>query len=344
MAKKVTIQVLADLAQEREEKYHSHNPLAPGHRMCIGCGIPPIVNEVLLAIDKPVVVANATGCLEVTTGVYPLTSWNTPWIHVNFESTGAVIGGVEAGYKVLKKKGLIDEDIEFVAFGGDGGTYDIGFQSLSAAVERGHNFLYVCYNNEGYQNTGYQKSSATPIGAYTKTTPVGSAKIGKQEPRKDLTMIMAAHGIPYVAQASPHIYRDLTRKVKKALTFKGPKFINTLQPCTLSWRFAPEDTMRLAKLAVETRYWPVYEVINGKYWKVNIKPKRPKPIEEYISAQPRWKHVLKYPEIVERIQKEIDDKWNHLLALEEMSKVLAEKEGIDYEALFANPEDNKESQ
>jgi pyruvate ferredoxin oxidoreductase beta subunit len=344
MAKKVTIQVLADLAQEREEKYHSHNPLAPGHRMCIGCGIPPIVNEVLLAIDKPVVVANATGCLEVTTGVYPLTSWNTPWIHVNFESTGAVIGGVEAGYKVLKKKGLIDEDIEFVAFGGDGGTYDIGFQSLSAAVERGHNFLYVCYNNEGYQNTGYQKSSATPIGAYTKTTPVGSAKVGKQEARKDLTMIMAAHGIPYVAQASPHIYRDLTRKVKKALIFKGPKFINTLQPCTLSWRFAPEDTMRLAKLAVETRYWPVYEVINGKYWKVNIKPKRPKPIEEYISAQPRWKHVLKYPEIVERIQKEIDDKWNHLLALEEMSKVLAEKEGIDYEALFANPEDNKESQ
>jgi pyruvate ferredoxin oxidoreductase beta subunit len=344
MAKKVTIQVLADLAQEREEKYHSHNPLAPGHRMCIGCGIPPIVNEVLLAIDKPVVVSTATGCLEVTTGVYPYTAWNTPWIHVNFQSAAAVIGGVEAAYKVLKKKGLIDEDIEFVAFGGDGGTYDIGFQALSAAVERGHNFLYVCYNNEGYQNTGYQKSSATPIGAYTKTTPVGSAKVGKQEPRKDLTMIMAAHGIPYVAQASPHIYRDLTRKVKKALTFKGPKFINTLQPCTLSWRFAPEDTMRLAKLAVETRYWPVYEVINGKYWKVNIKPKRPKPIEEYISAQPRWKHVLKYPEIVERIQKEIDDKWNHLLALEEMSKALAEKEGIDYEALFANPEDNKEGQ
>ncbi len=149
---------------------------------------------------------------------------------------------------------------------------------------------------------------------------------------------MAAHGIPYVAQASPHIYRDLTRKVKKAMTFKGPKFINALQPCTLSWRFAPEDTMRLAKLAVETRYWPVYEVINGKYWKVNVKPKRPKPIEEYISAQPRWKHVLKYPEIVAKIQKEIDDKWNHLLALEEMSKKLAEQEGIDYEALFALPE------
>ncbi len=340
MAKKVNIQVLSELAAH-QEPYDGRMPLAAGHRMCIGCGIPPIVNEVLLAINKPTVVSTATGCLEVTTGVYPYTAWNVPWIHVNFQSAAAVIGGAEAAYNVLKKKGLYDKEVEFVAFGGDGGTYDIGFQSLSATVERGHNFLYVCYNNEGYQNTGYQKSSATPIGAYTKTTPVGKAKVGKEGPRKDLTMIMAAHGMPYVAQASPHIYRDLYNKVKKAMTFKGPKFINAIQPCTLSWRFAPEDTLRLAKLAVETKYWPVYEVIDGKYWKVNIKPKRPKPIEEYIAAQPRWKHVLKYPEILEQIQKEIDDKWNHLLALEEASKILAEKEGVDYDALFALPKEEE---
>ncbi len=342
MAKKRPIALLSELASHKET-FGGDMPLAPGHRMCIGCGIPPIVNEVLLAIDKPTVVATATGCLEVTTGVYPVTAWNTPWIHVNFQSTGAVIGAIDTAYQVLKKKGVLkeDEDIEFVAFGGDGGTYDIGFQSLSAAVERGHNFLYVCYNNEGYQNTGYQKSSATPIGAYTKTTPVGKARVGKQEPRKDLTMIMVSHGIPYVAQASPHVFRDITKKVRKALSFKGPKFINVLQPCTLSWRFSPEDTMRLAKLAVETLYWPVYEVINGRYWKVNIKPKRVKPIEEYIAAQPRWKHVLKYPEIVERIQKEVEEKWNLLLHLEEMSKKLAEDEGIDYEELFKAPEDKK---
>ncbi len=340
MAKKRPIALLSELASHRET-FGEQMPLAPGHRMCIGCGIPPIVNEVILAINEPVVISNATGCLEVTTGVYPVTAWNVPWIHVNFQSAATVMAGVEAAYKVLKKKGVIPEDkkIHFVAFGGDGGTYDIGFQALSATAERGHDILYVCYNNEGYQNTGYQRSSATPIGAYTKTTPVGKERVGKQEPRKDLTMIMAAHGIPYVAQASPHIFRDLTRKTKKAISMPGFKFINVLEPCTLSWRFAPEDTMRLAKLAVETRYWPVYEVIDGKYWKVNIKPKRPKPVEEYIAAQPRWKHVLKYPEVLERIQKEIDEKWNLLLHLEEMSKKLAEEEGVDYESLFKLPEE-----
>ena len=329
----VNIPVLTNLAEESHE-WPYENPLAPGHRMCPGCSIPPIVNMALLEYGKDTVTGSNTGCLEVTTGVFPYTAWTLPWIHVAFENNAAVLSGAEAAYKAFKKKGKIDKEINFVSIGGDGGTYDIGFQSLSGAAERNHNILYICYNNEGYQNTGYQRSSATPIGAFTKTTPVGSKIIGKEEKRKDLTLIMAAHEIPYTAQANPFNYKDFTRKIRKAKEVKGFKFINVLQSCTLSWRTKPEDAFRALKLATESLYWPLYEVIEGKFWRINIKPKKPKPIEDYIAMQPRWRHVLKMPQVLDMIKEEIYTKWDFLNRMEKLSKELAEDLGFTLDEIF----------
>jgi pyruvate ferredoxin oxidoreductase beta subunit len=175
--------------------------LAPGHRLCAGCGASIVVRQMLAAIDDPVVIANATGCLEVGTTIYPYTAWRVPWIHNAFENAASTISGVEAAYRSMVRQGKIPEqDVKFLAFAGDGGTYDIGIQALSGAVERGHQFLYVCYDNGAYMNTGIQRSSATPFGANTTTSPAGKVIPGKKQFRKDLTAIMAAHGIPYVAQ------------------------------------------------------------------------------------------------------------------------------------------------
>src|SRR3989338_7372610 len=195
---------------------------APGHRSCSGCGFPQIVRTVLASTDNPVVVANATGCLEVTSTIYPFTSWKVPYIHSAFENAAATITGVESAYKALQKKGKLpkDKEIKFVAFGGDGGTYDIGLQSLSGALERGHDFLYVLYDNEAYMNTGVQRSSATPYGASTTTAPAGKVHQGKEEFRKDIMKIVGAHNIPYVAQASVSNLIDLTNKAQKAFSIK----------------------------------------------------------------------------------------------------------------------------
>lgn len=293
-----------------------YNKLAPGHRSCAGCGFPQIVRTVLSATDNPLVASCATGCLEVTTTIYPFTSWNIPYIHSAFENAAATISGVETAYRALKKKGKINKEIRFVAFGGDGGTYDIGLQSLSGAVERGHNFLYVLYDNEAYMNTGVQRSSATPLGASTTTAPAGKLIPGKTEFRKDMTKIMVAHNVPYVAQASVSNLIDLANKAQKAFNTKGPAFLNVQQPCTLGWGYPPAQTIALAKLAVETNYWPLYEVENGKY-KLNYKPSQPKPIIEFLKLQSRFKHLMK-PEakpIVDRIQENIDQEWQKLLKL-----------------------------
>ena len=226
----------------------------PGHRACAGCPIGIIAKVILAATDSPVVVACATGCLEVTTTIYPFTSWNIPWIHSAFENAASTIAGVETAYRALKKKGKIKDDIKFIAFGGDGGTYDIGLQALSGAWERGHNFLYVCYNNQAYMNTGNQRSSATPLFASTTTDPVGRSRKGKQEVRKDLTAIAIAHNLSYVAQASVSNVFDLFNKAKKALSKEGPTLINVLSPCVLNWRYDPSKTIEVAKAAVETRF------------------------------------------------------------------------------------------
>ncbi len=290
--------------------------LAPGHRSCAGCGFPSIVRAVLASTDKPVVTSCATGCLEVTTTIYPFTSWNVPFIHSAFENSAATIAGAETAYRALKKKGKIKDDIKFIAFGGDGGTYDIGLQSLSGALERGHDFLYVCYDNNAYMNTGIQRSSATPYGASTTTAPAGKVHQGKEEFRKDFAKVMVAHNIPYVAQASLSNMMDLTAKAEKALSIKGPKVLLVLQPCTLGWRYPMDKTVEIAKLAVETRLWPLYEVENGKY-KINYKPSKDVPVIEYIKSQGRFKHLLK-PEnkaIVDKIQEHVDSEWEKLLKL-----------------------------
>jgi len=290
--------------------------LEAGHRSCSGCGFPQIVRAVLASTDKPIVASCATGCLEVTTSIYPFTSWNIPFIHSAFENSAATIAGVESAYNGLKRKGKIKDEIKFVAFGGDGGTYDIGLQSLSGALERGHDFLYVCYDNNAYMNTGIQRSSATPYGASTTTAPAGKKHFGKAQFRKDLVKICAAHNIPYVAQASLSNLMDLTNKAQKAFSITGPKVLLVLQPCTLGWGYPMDKTIELAKMAVETKFWPLYEIENGKY-KLNYKPAKDVPIIEFIKMQARFKHLLK-PEnqqIVDKIQQNINFEWEKLLKL-----------------------------
>lgn len=293
-------------------------PLAPGHRMCSGCGIPVIVNTIIAASDKPVIITNATGCLEVASTIYPFTAWKVPWVHLTFENAAAVAAGIETAYKAFKKKGKMKDDVNIIAFGGDGGTYDIGFQALSGALERGHKFLYVVYDNEGYMNTGNQRSGATPFGADTTTVPQGTMSIGKTQWRKNIVEICAAHRIPYAAQATAHNTLDLFNKAKKAFAADGPSFIAALQPCTTNWKYDTALTMAYSKLAVETNFWPLYEVENGKVH-INYKPKERKPIEEFLKGQGRFRHLFK-PEnkhVIEEMQKMIDEEWKRLLKLEE---------------------------
>ncbi|MCX6356271.1 MAG: thiamine pyrophosphate-dependent enzyme, partial [Candidatus Aureabacteria bacterium] len=211
-------------------------PLSPGHRACAGCGSIIAIKLVLMAAEDPLVCTCATGCMEVVTTIYPFTAWRIPFLHNAFENSAATMSGVETAYRSLLKQGKVKGKVKFIAFGGDGGTYDIGLQSLSGAMERGHDMLYVCYDNEAYMNTGIQRSSSTPRCADTSTSPVGKASQGKKQYPKDLTAIMLAHRIPYVAQASPHRWMDLMTKVRTALSIEGPKFINIISSCHRGWR------------------------------------------------------------------------------------------------------------
>ncbi|NVN92716.1 MAG: pyruvate ferredoxin oxidoreductase [Desulfuromonadales bacterium] len=286
---------------------------APGHRMCTGCGAPIVVKMVMMAAQYPLVVANATGCLEVSTSIDSFTSWKTPWIHSAFENAAATLAGVETMYRSLKKQGKISDDIRFIAFGGDGGTADIGFQSLSGAMERGHDMTYICYDNGAYMNTGIQRSSATPFGADTATSPVGSESQGKLQQRKDMTRIMAAHGIPYVAQASPGNWQDLMKKVRKALDIRGPKFINIIAPCNRGWRTRNDDAIQLSRLAVETCYWPLYEVENG-VTRITFTPREKKPLAEFLKPQGRFKHLFQPGNelMLAEAQSHVDASWERL--------------------------------
>ncbi len=291
--------------------------LTGGHRLCPGCGEPIVVRQILMATEDPVIVANATGCLEVSTTIFPYTAWNVPWLHIAFENAAAAASGLEAMYVSLQRQGKIDPDAnyKFVAFAGDGGTYDIGFQSLSGAVERRHNFLYVCLNNQAYMNTGVQRSSASPLGAHTTTSPAGRVIPGKTMVQKDLTECMVAHEMPYVAQSIPGRWRDLVGKAEKAFATEGPSFINVLTPCPLGWLCDPAETVDISMLAADTCIWPLYEVENGEY-KITYKPKEKKPVEEYLKRQGRFKHLFKGEdgaEIIKGIQEYTDRKWDALL-------------------------------
>lgn len=288
--------------------------LTSGHRMCSGCGAPIVVKMALLACDYPVIAANATGCLEVSTCISEYTAWKIPWIHNAFENAAATLSGVETMYRSLKKQGKIDKDIKFIAFGGDGGTYDIGFQSLSGAMERGHDMLYICYDNGAYMNTGIQRSSATPFGADTTTCPAGSVIPGKPQHRKDLTKIMAAHGIPYAAQASASHWSDLMKKVRKALETPGPKFMNIIAPCNRGWRSGTDDAILLSRVAVETCYWPLFEIENG-ITRVTVKPKEKKPLADFLKPQGRFKHLFAPGNecLLQQAQEQVDAYWERLL-------------------------------
>ncbi len=289
--------------------------LTGGHRMCAGCGAPIIIRQMGLSQDIPLVVGSATGCLEVSTTPNPYTAWNSSFIHCAFENSAATVSGAEAAYKALRRRGKIKDELRFVALGGDGGTYDIGLQSLSGMLERGHRILYLCYNNEAYMNTGVQRSGATPKGTQTTTAPVGKESTGKKQYPKDMTAIAVAHRIPFVAQASPSHWNDLITKSQKALSVDGPAFMNVISPCPLGWGYSSEKTIEIAKLAVDTCFWPLFEVENGTAWKLNYKPAAKKPITDYFKAQVRFRHLMR-PEnaaVVEEIQKRIDDDWAALL-------------------------------
>jgi len=289
--------------------------LTGGHRLCAGCGAPMAVRQLLKAVKTPIVVGCATGCLEVSTTIYPFTAWRCSYIHSAFENVAATISGVEAAYKSLKRQGKVKDDFRFIAFGGDGGTYDIGFQSLSGAAERGHRMVYVCYDNEAYMNTGIQRSSATPRWADTTTSPAGKVVPGKPGRRKDLTAIMAAHNIPYVAQASPSHWNDLVRKMEKALDADGPAFLNVLAPCPRGWRCDPAETVSILRVAVETCYWPLFEVDNG-VWRLSQRPKEKRPVVDFLKPQGRFAHLFKPGRegLIDQIQADVDHDWEALLA------------------------------
>lgn len=249
--------------------------------------------------------------------MYPYTAWEDSYIHNAFENAGATLSGVETAYRVLKKKGKLPEEetFKFIAFGGDGGTYDIGFQSLSGAMERGHDMVYVCYDNGAYMNTGIQRSSATPKFADTTTTPVGTESNGKMQNRKDLASIIADHDVAYVGQTTlTSNFMDIHRKAEKAIYTEGASFLNVMTPCPRGWRYDTPEIMKICKLAVETCYWPLFEVENGK-WTLSYEPKKKLPIEDFLREQGRFKHLFKKGNegLIEQFQAEVDRRWEDLL-------------------------------
>jgi pyruvate ferredoxin oxidoreductase beta subunit len=283
---------------------------APGHRACIGCGEALAVRMACKVLGDNVIIVNATGCMEIVSSQMPFTSWTVPWIHTLFENTAAVASGIEAGLKVLTRKGVRDmSGTKVVAMAGDGATADIGLQALSGALERGHNFLYICLDNEAYMNTGIQRSSATPYGATTTTSPAGKASIGQFTWKKNLPAIAVAHDIPYVATACPSHYRDLMNKVKKAMDIQGPSYIQILSPCPTGWRCPTDDAIAVGRLAVQTGMFPLYEVENGRY-KLNYNPETLKPVADYLKTQGRFRHLTEND--IQRIQERVNKEWSRL--------------------------------
>jgi pyruvate ferredoxin oxidoreductase beta subunit len=274
---------------EKDKKYKAPltHLLNPGHSACAGCGMIIAARLLTDTVGPNSVMTSATGCSEVTTTQYPMTSFTIPWIHSLFENSSTLATGVAAA---LKKQGK--EDINIIAVGGDGATFDIGIGHLSGMWERGDNVLYVCYDNEAYQNTGYQTSGSTPFNAYTTTAPAGKESFGNPTRKKDMIKIALAHRVPYVATATIGYPHDFIAKIKKALTIKGPKYIQVYVPCVPGWGSEPKDTIRIGKLAVSTGYYPIIEYVNGvlaSKMKINKKDN----IEDFLKLQKRFKHLFK---------------------------------------------------
>jgi len=293
-----------------------------GHRACAGCVPATVLRLIMKATRGPTIVTNATGCMEVSSTIYPYTSWAVPWLHTAFETAGANAAGIETALKILRKKGRIkDEQVDVIALAGDGGTYDIGIQALSGAVERGHDFLYVLYDNEAYMNTGIQRSGGTPYGASTTTSQAGTAVPGKLEAKKPIADIMVAHDMPYVATASPYYWKDLITKVRKGIEVNGPAFLHVFAPCPRGWRSDPAKSIELSRLAVETCIFPLWEAVNGEYQLSTpsklfaLAPQKKKPVKDYLEMQGRFRHLFtpKFEKMVNEIQSLTDTKWNRLL-------------------------------
>jgi pyruvate ferredoxin oxidoreductase beta subunit len=305
----------------------SRHGLGAGHAACAGCPGPSVIQAALHAARDGLgcepVVTFATGCMEVVTTLYPSNAWRVPYMHSAFPNSAAVASGIEAAVRARRARGEIpaDRDIKVLAFGGDGGTYDIGLQALSGAMERGHDITYICYNNEAYMNTGVQRSSATPLGAFTNTAQVGEARTGKTEFMKDLTRIMIAHDLPYVGQTSVHRFQDMSAKLQKAVAVRGPSFVNVLSSCPVGWGMNSDDVLTTAELAVECNLWPLYEYENGKY-RITYRPTEPPPLAEYLKSQTRFRHLLKpeHAAIVERFQEYINLRWKELNDLEKLGE------------------------
>ncbi len=291
-----------------------------GHDLCPGCAIPVILKIVLRATECPVVVSNACGCLQAGTTAFPGTSWKLNWIYSASEDATATMSGIYATYSALKKKGKLpgDKDIKFVVIGGDGSTYDNGFRSLSGAIERGEDFVYLCYDNQLCSGSGGQRSSASPMGAATTTTPAGKVFPGKLQSRKNITNIIAAHKIPYAAQSSPGMWQDLYKKAEKAFETPGPAFLNVISPCPRRWKAPANKSIELARLAADTCVWPMYEIKHGKKITVTYKPKNKLPVTTWLESQTRFAHLLKSENkwIVEKIQDEVDKDWQFLISSE----------------------------
>ena len=296
---------------EKKERF------AGGHRLCAGCGAGITVRAVFRALkpEDRAVITNATSCLEVSSYMYPHTAYSDSYIHSAFANAAATCSGVETAYRALKKRGKIKDTFKFITFGGDSGTYDIGLQSLSGAMERGHDMVYVCYDNEAYMNTGIQRSSSTPRFADATTSPVGKESPGKIQNKKDLTRIIAAHNIPYAAQSTfTKDFKDLHLKAEKAIYTEGPCFLNVLSPCPRGWRYETADIAEICDLAVETCVWPLYEIENG-VWKLTYEPKKKLPVEDFLKKQGRFAHMFRSGSewIIEEAQEYIDDQWEKLL-------------------------------
>jgi len=276
-----------------------------GHGACPGCGLPIAVKNVLQVLDGKCFVVNSTGCLEIISSQYGKSAWGVPYIHSLFENAAPVAAGIEAALKALGRK----DEGHVVVFAGDGATADIGFGCLSGVMDRNHDIIYICLDNEAYQNTGHQQSGLTPLGEATTTTPVGKMMPGKLKNKKDMVSIAVAHGIPYVATSSSGFPADIRRKVKRALEFEGTKYIQIHSPCVTGWGVDGKGGVIAAKLAVETGLYPLVEFEYGKLTRVR-KIKDRKPVEEYLKMQRRFRHLFKHPmgkQIIEELQRIADE-------------------------------------
>ena len=306
------------MAYSLKKELEKKERFAGGHKLCAGCGAGVTVRAVLRALkpEDKAVITNATSCLEVSSYMYPHTAYTESYIHSAFANAAATCSGVETAYRALKKKGKVQDTFKFITFGGDGGTYDIGIQSLSGAMERGHDMVYVCYDNEAYMNTGIQRSSSTPRFADATTSPVGKESPGKIQNKKNLTEIIAAHNIPYAAQTTfLGDFKDLHQKAEKAIYTEGPCFLNVLSPCPRGWRYETSDLAEICRLAVDTCVWPMYEIENG-VWRMTYTPKKKLPVEEFLKKQGRFAHMFNKGNewMIEEAQQYIDEQYEKILS------------------------------